>query len=725
VRQARGLLPYAALAVVIVGASVVALVVSTLGPQVSIETAASPTPTALATTTVRPATDLSPSGRLAYWRAEVNGDYLLWLANADNSRRRSVTKADPATVSRTRWSADGNSVAYVESGVRLVVVRVDGVMSNYTLAPELRADGYRIVDHRFSPSGLRIAATVQRVSSSITDVYVNAPGGLWQRLTTTEDVIAADWINEEELLVQTIGGVVGRLRAAGRDQLRPLTGMPSATPIIGGDGRIYFLNGRVNGFAGSTETLIFAAASSVWSVTAEGEDLRREAASLDTDSFRLDGMWPNGFLLHRGTNPAQVAVVKGPIDLPTTAGLIERLAVSTDKRYAIGFAGTNLVRVDLTATGVPVGASVLLGSIQQGDAWFPRTTALATNTPSKPDVPAARFVFALGGSLWSMGPDGAPSLLRAGNTNAQTLRRFTLAPPQWSPNGDKVLTVESLSTGATAFQLIAVVIGRDGVVRRYVTPSSIGPTPTWSPDGTQFSVVGLPAASQDPVVLTGDLVVSLIDVASGAPVTTIPGREAYWTKAGVILVSNGTLRVADRARDDQSIEIWSASQRKPIVTVAKLIADPRMQTPASARGNTLTEALTAAQDGGHLAVHISFLGATRVPGFAIVRAKDGTPSAIIAGDSVADEAWSSTSKYIGYTLSTMTTPGTAPLLRTVVRDAETGDVVLDQDGRFAGWSPDGLWAYTARNEGLFARRVGVGDAVRFSPYGVVVSATKP
>ena len=83
---------------------------------------------------------------------------------------------------RTKWSADGNSIAYVESGVRLVVVRVDGVMSNYTLSPELRADGYRIVDHRFSPSGLRIAATVQRVSSSITDVYVNAPGGLWQRL---------------------------------------------------------------------------------------------------------------------------------------------------------------------------------------------------------------------------------------------------------------------------------------------------------------------------------------------------------------------------------------------------------------------------------------------------------------------------------------------------------------------------------------------------------------
>jgi Tol biopolymer transport system component len=727
VRQARGLLPYAALAVFIVGATVVALVVSTLGPQLPVESAASPTPTALATTTTRPSTDLSASGRLAYWRAEVNGDYLLWLANSDNSRRRSVAKADPATVSRTKWSADGNSVAYVESGVRLVVVRVDGVISNYTLAPELRADGYRIVDHRFSPSGLRIAATVQRVSSSISDVYVNAPGGLWQRLTTTEDVLAADWINEEELLVQTAGGIVGRLRAAGRDQLRPLTGMSSATPIIGDDGRIYFLSGRVNGFAGPTETLVFAAAASVWSVTAEGEDLRREAVTLDTDSFRLDGMWPNGFLLHRGTNPAQIAIVKAIVDLPTSAGLLERMQVSPDKKFAIGFAGTNLVRLDLTPNGIAASAVVLLGSLQQGDAWFPRTTALATHTPSKADVPAARYVFSLGGNLWTMGADGSTSMLRAGNTNAQTLRRNSLAPPQWSPAGDKVLTVESLSTGASAFQLIAVVIGRDGAVRRYVQPSSILPGPTWSPDGTQFAVVGLPAAAQDPSVLSGDLLISLIDAASGAPVTTIPGREAYWTKAGVILVSNGTFRVADRAREDQSIEIWSAGQRKPIVTVATLIAPlfaGSAQTPSTVRGNTQTIGLTAAPDGAHLAVHINFLGTTNSPSFVIVRTKDGAASATVVADGVSDEAWSSTGRYIGYTL---TTPqrGTTPRQATVVRDAETGDIVIDQEGRFAGWSPDGLWVYTSRNEGLYARRVGSGDAVRFSPYGVVVSATKP
>ena len=88
-RQARGLLPYAAFAVLIVGATVVALVLTTLGLPPAPAATAAPSPAASSTAVVRPATtDLSPSGRLAYWRTEANGDFLLWLANADNSRNR-------------------------------------------------------------------------------------------------------------------------------------------------------------------------------------------------------------------------------------------------------------------------------------------------------------------------------------------------------------------------------------------------------------------------------------------------------------------------------------------------------------------------------------------------------------------------------------------------------------------------------------------------------------
>ena len=723
-RPVRGLFPYAALAVLIVGATVTALVVTTLSAPLQVAETPSSAPTA-APSVVRPSTDLSTSGRLAYWRGEANGDYLLWLANADNSRRRSVTKADqPANVSRTKWSADGAAVAYVESGVRLIVIRVDGVKTTYTLAPDLRADGYRIVDHRFSPSGAHVAATVQRATGSQSDVYVSAAGGSWTRLTTTEDVLAADWISEDELLVQTTGGIVGRLRATGRDQLRPLTGLPSATPIIGEDGRIYFLSGRVSPFAGAADTLVYASAASVWSMTADGEDLRREPLTLESDSFRLDGQWPGGgFLAHRGTNPAQAAFGKAAIELPTAAGLIERLQVSPDHKFAIGFAGSNLVRVDIAANGSVANAVVLLGSVAQGDTWFPRTAGLVTITPPRADVPAARYVFALGGHLWAMGADGLPTLLRAGNTNSQTLRRFTLQPVVWSPAGDKILTVESLSSGASAFQLIAVVIDRDGTVKRYTTPSSVGTGVSWSPDGAQIAVAALPAASTDPAVLASDLNVAVIDASSGNVSRTIPGREGAWTKSGIVLLTNGTVRTGDRARDDQAIEIWNGAQKKELVSIAKIVSDPRAQSPATTRGITQTTGLEASPDGAYASVHVNYLLNTPTISFALVRTRDGAITTILVGDNVGDEAWSPAGRHIGYTVTSG--QGGITRQRALVRDAETGDVALELDGRFAGWSPDGLWVYIARNDGLFARRLTGGDLARFALYGVPVSATKP
>jgi len=710
----------------IVGATVISLVVATLSPVATAPAAVSPTPTATATAAPRPTTDLSATGRLAYWRSEANGDYLLWLANADNSRRRSVAKGDAASISRTKWAIDGSAVAYVEAGVRLVVVRVDGVTTWYTLPPELRADGFRIVDHRFSPSGTRLAATVQRQTGSQSDVYVTSgPGSGWIRVTNTEDVLAADWISEDELLVQTTGGIVGRLRATGMNQLQPLTGLSSATPLVGGDGRVYFLSGRVSGFAGAQETLVFAASASVWSVTVDGEDLRREPFQLDADAFRLDAPWPGGFLMHRGTNPAQVAFTKGYVDLPTNAGLIERLSVSADKRFAVGFASGNLIRVDLTPSGTTGPAVVLLGSVAQGDAWFPHNPALTRVSPPKVDVPAARFVFALGGHLWTMGGDGVPTLLRAGNLNSQTLRRNALPlPPQWSPAGDRILTVESLGPGASAFQLIAVTVDRTGNVKRYSAPSSIGVLPTWSPDGTQFSVAAYPAAATDPVVLSSDLTILLLDAATSATRSTIAGREAFWTKAGVVVLNNGSWRVGDRARDSQAIELWNGTQKRELTTIAKLIADPRAQAPTQTRGIAEASLLTAAPDGGHFALHVRFLAPTTTITFAMFRSRDGNPSAVITGDAVTDEAWASTGRLVGYT-QTSAQGGAAPRRRAVVRDAETGDVVLEQDGRFAGWSPDAQWIYIARDEGLYARRVSGGDAVRFSPYGVVVAATKP
>jgi Tol biopolymer transport system component len=733
VRQLRGLLPYALVAALVVVASVVAIVVSTASPSTGPVVAASASPSAAASATRQPVTDLSATGRLAYWRAEPNGDHLLWLANADNSRRRSVAKTDtPNSITKTRWSADGNTIAYVEGGIRLIVVRVDGATTSYTLAPELRSDSYRIVDHRFSPSGARIAATVQRQTGSQSDIYVAAANGTWTRITTVEDAIAADWLDEDELLVQTTGGVISALRATGTNQFRPLTGLTASSPVIGSDGRIHFLAGRVTQFAGATETFVFAAAANVWSMNADGTEVRREVTPPDQDSLRLDGTWPGGYLYHRGTNPAQLVIGSIPILLPSNAGLVERIAVAADKRYAIGFAGPTVVRVDITPAGLAPSAVLLLGSIDAGDVWFPRSAPLArgVTTPGI-DVPAARYAFALGGSIWTMGANGTASVLRTGASNAHTQRRLNipLPLPQWSPAGDRVLTVESLGTGAAALQLIPVTIDRAGKVTRLTSLSSVAPAVTWSPDGSLIAAIALPASPQDPsILLQSELSVRVVNL-EGVVGQSISGREVAWSKAGMFILTNGTIRANDRARDEQAIELWNGTQKRAVTTTARIIGDARAGAPSVTKGITSVNNITAAADGTFAAVRVSFLGTTATPFLVVLRASDGGATQYVLGDRIADEAWSPARALIGYTITSggVGIPGSPTEAKPVatVRDAASGGVLAEVEGRFAGWSPDGAWFYVATSGGLYVRPLAGGALVRASGIGVPVSITKP
>jgi hypothetical protein len=736
VRQLRGLLPYALVSALVVVASVVAIIASTAGAPAGPEVAASPSPSAAASASRQPVTDLSATGRLAYWRAEPNGDHLLWLANADNSRRRSVAKTTtPSTITKTRWSADGNSVAYVDGWTRLVVVRVDGATTSYTLAPALRSDNFRIVDHRFSPSGSRIAATVQRQTGSQSDVYVSTADATWTRITNVEDAIAADWLDEEELLVQTTGGVISAVRATGMNQFRPLTGLQASSPVIGSDGRVHFLAGRVTQFAGASETFVFAAAANVWSMTVDGTDVRREITPPDQESLRLDGTWPGGYLYHRGTNPAQLVIGSIPILLPSNAGLIERIAASPDKRYAIGFAGTTVIRVDLTAQGLAPSAVLLLGSIDAGDVWFPRAPLARATTTPRPEAPAVRYAFALGGNVWTMGHDGVASVLRTGATNAQSQRRFSIPLPRWSPAGDRILTVESLGTGASSQQLIPVIIDTAGKVTRLSAVSSVASGVTWSPDGTAVAAVALPASPQDPSILQSELTVRVM-TADGALGQTIPGREVAWSAPGMFVLTNGTIRANDRARDEQAIELWNGTQKRTVTTVARIIGDPRaLVTAGSIRGMTSVSGIAASANGAYVSLRVAFLTTATRPGEAptpflvLLRASDGTATQYVLGDRIADEAWSPARALIGYTNTTggqgiVGTP-TEAKPSAVVRDAATGAVLAEVDGRFAGWSPDGAWFYVATSGGLFARPLAGGELIRVSGIGVPVSITKP
>lgn len=727
-RQARRLLPYAGLSAFVVIASVVALLLSALRmPVGGRDTSPSVSPSASAA--VRPATDLSPNGRLAYWRSEPNGDYLLWVSNVDNSRRRRIASADrPAAVSRTRWSAAGNAVSYIDGGGRLVVVGLDGTQTMYVLPAELRQGGFHIVDQHFSPSGERIAATVQHASLPEYDVMLSTAAGGWTRLTTTQDVTASDWITEDEVLVATTRGVIGRLDVNGTDRLTALTSVAGASPLIGDDGRVHFI-ADPTGTAATNGPPQVSSDIRVWNVTVDGDDLRREALSLAAvpqGGFALDATWPGGYLVHRGLAGDQlIAVGAGLGSFPGSAGTILRVALAPDHRSAIGFTPSSIVRFDLNANGGIASTVTFLGSVDQGDAWFPRTVTLAHVPRPANGVPAARYVFTLGAHLWTMGADGHAQLFDP----RPTVSGMLPAPPAWSPSGDRALSLQAVGVAATTALLLPVVASRD---RSALVVRGLGPvtgTLTWSPDGTHFAAVGLGPVANDFAALPRDLMVSTIDASTGAIANAMPGRAAYWTAAGIVVLSNGTYRAGDRARDDQAIELWNEGTKRELTSIAALAADPRSHAPVQHRGIVQSDRLSATSDGAYVAIHLSFAtvagaGGANPTAFAIIRARDGAATAIITNESVNDEAWSSSGKLLGYTRYPAAPPYGVPQ-HAVVRDADTNGVLLDVEGRFAGWSPDGSWVLVARADGLFARPLGGGDLVKVAPYDVLVSATKP
>jgi hypothetical protein len=113
----------------------------------------------------------------------------------------------------------------------------------------------------------------------------------------------------------------------------------------------------------------------------------------------------------------------------------------------------------------------------------------------------------------------------------------------------------------------------------------------------------------------------------------------------------------------------------------------------------------------------------------LLRASDGTATQYVLGDRIADEAWSPARPLIGYTNTVggqgITGSPTESKPVATVRDAASGSVMAELDGRFAGWSPDGAWFYVATSGGLYARPLAAGSLVRISGIGVPMSITKP
>lgn len=298
---------------------------------------------------------------------------MLWAANLDGSEARSLTTF-PANTSRpfgTRWTGDGSAVA-VATDHGIAVINLDGSRIDLSFPAPLRNSGYRVIDQRWSPSGRRVAATLQRSTDGRTDVYL---GSLERReLVRAGDlgnVFAGPWVSDEEVLVESDGGVLGVLKEPGQP-VRRLVDRSAASAFFDGS-RVHFLAGLVT--ATGSGTGLFVTNPTVWSVLPDGKDLRAESRLEVVGTLRIDGIWPDGrYLMHVGVDQTQFLVGPRSTSLAPSS-LIRRAVVSADKSTAIGFGGSRIVRIDLTRglSPAPSAFVVLLDGIISADAWVRRS----------------------------------------------------------------------------------------------------------------------------------------------------------------------------------------------------------------------------------------------------------------------------------------------------------------------------------------------------------------
>ncbi|MBI2325414.1 MAG: PD40 domain-containing protein [Chloroflexi bacterium] len=637
----RGLVPYAVAAVLIAVGSSFA-VVSTARPIAGL----APTSSAsVAVATARTTPELSKTARLAYWR-----DNKMWVSNLDGSLRRSVASIeDLRRVSLTRWAIDGSAVAFVDSGLSLAVVSTAGAYVDVDLPIELRNSGYRIADIRWSPDATRIAATLLRPGDGRSDAFLvdlTATRAAWSRLTSLEDLFVGDWISNDDLLASTALGAAGILSARRPNTMRLISGVQAVSPVVGPEGRIHFLVGRVPTSRDPSLAYITANRASVWSAALDGSDVRRET-QWELNDIRLDARLPDGrYLAHRGSSGSQGVVVEDVELLPTSAGVVERVRIAPDGRTAYGFTPERIVRIDLTKLTVtppatPAAAvSVYLDTGGEADVWFPTSLSLARGDERAQGAPAARSVFALGSHLWQL-DGGVASLLRS----APVLRRTQVPAPRWSPSGDHVVVVEQAGTLSSSTTFIAYVIGRSGDAMRIAPSQAAARSFSWSPDGKELAIVvdrrGVSGIASD-----AEPEVRFLDPAGKVTRPAVPGREVAWTAKGVLVLRdvNGVPSL---------LRIEDGDRTKALTTRDTLAGDQRASTAGTL--SATVSSLDASRDGTFASVRLQTQDTATSRTWLVLLDGDGKALHYVRGESLADLAWSPSKPYLGYTSATRST----------------------------------------------------------------------
>ena len=710
-------MPYAIASAAVMVASAVALGATIRGPVPG-----PTTPFASAEPTVggQRAT-LSDTGRMAYWRSAASGQLELWVSDLDGGRRWTVATANSGSdVALTRWSPDGNAVAYVMSGQTLAVARLDGGTAYLDIPGDLRSARWRIVSYEWSPDSSRVAASLRAANglSNTSEVFVVnvRAGSVFERLTTLGDAFAGRWASPTQLFVEEASGAVLVLDLETKG-VRPLNGMPITSPAVGRDGRVYFVGGQ---FVVSDVTAQPVANGWIWSATIDGGDLRREIA-LPHDGLRLFGLLADGRPIV-GVPGGVYVVGDAYVPLAFQAGTVRRVIVSGDGRRAVGLTDQRILLIDAgkiprsaqAALPPADAASVLLSSIREADVWFPAKPAPLVRSTAAPPVaaPKAKLAFALGKGVYLQAPDGAIRSIATEQTG------LLAQSPRWSPSGDRVAIGVFPPGNATGSALL--VADTAGNVKRWDVPTRTTAGLMWTPDGKSIAVPGLVLGR------TEEWATQLYDPDTGRPGDRIAGRAAYGGATAFVL-TDGDLPSSQSFRVGQRIETGG----RAITDATRLAAASALRGLPDQTLPVRIDQIIPSRDGQLIWLTLSRVQTTGF-GFAssavvVIRASDGAPLWSMATGSPqnapADVAWAPTGPMV--VSSAVTRTGGVATYRTVVTDASTGRTAMTVDGRAAGWSPDGAFVYVSRDEGLVAYPAGGGDPLRIGPVGVQIAAAKP